>query len=84
MNVSCSAYLASVGQLKVYGTKRLDVQGGTAVNGASVAISDCTGTAEKQWRVHADGSVQSALNTEDIAGGGKCPPAMLPLSDECR
>lgn len=43
------------------------------MNGAAVAISDCTGTAEQQWRVLADGSVQSALNTAyclDVANHG--------------
>ena len=52
-------------ELRVYGTKCLDVYGAGTADGTSVIIWDCNGQNNQKWRLNSDGSI-TAL------GAGKC------------
>ncbi|MEE1781409.1 non-reducing end alpha-L-arabinofuranosidase family hydrolase, partial [Streptomyces sp. SP17BM10] len=59
-------------QLTVYGDKCLDVPGHATAAGTRVQIWTCTGAANQQWRVNADGTVvgvESGLCL-DVTGAG--------------
>ena len=48
------------GQLRVYGTKCLDAEGGGTSNGTRAIIWDCSGGANQRWNVNANGTITSA------------------------
>ncbi|MEU7749953.1 lectin [Nonomuraea sp. NPDC049158] len=62
----------AAGELRVYGTKCLDVYGAGTADGASVIIWDCNGQNNQKWRLNADGTITAvgANKCLDVSGYG--------------
>ena len=59
-------------ELRVFGSKCLDVSGAGTANGSSVIIWDCNGQSNQQWRFNADGTITAVGSGRclDVAGNG--------------
>ncbi|GII75245.1 hypothetical protein Sru01_02270 [Sphaerisporangium rufum] len=55
----------SASELRVYGNKCLDVNGGSTADGAAVILWDCNGQNNQKWRFNSDGSITAV-------GANKC------------
>ncbi|MEN3541425.1 ricin-type beta-trefoil lectin domain protein, partial [Microbispora sp. ZYX-F-249] len=55
----------SAGELRVYGNKCLDVNGGGTADGTAVIIWDCNGQNNQKWRFNSDGTITAV-------GANKC------------
>jgi hypothetical protein len=66
------------GPIAAFGSKCLDVPGGSTANGTVVQISDCVGAQNQQWRVRSDGEIRGIGGTcLDVQGTANGAPVRI-------